>query len=189
MLRCIEAVNPLTGEQQTLMGEGQGMIQMPQLAVTRELVEAQAQRLAGALAGNGGKLTITFLTPTRIVDQGELCHRPAFRPLFQRLFERVRQLCADFGDSAPEVGWDELRRWAEVVELVEDKTRWWDVRGHSRRLGRSQPLGGFVGQAVYEADEWRPLLPWLLWGVCVHVGKNAVKGGGWIEVRVSNGSG
>ncbi len=185
VLRRIEAVNPLTGEQQTLMGEGQGMIQMPQVAVTGELVEAEAQGLAEALEDNGGRLTITFFTPTRIVDQGELCHHPAFRPLFQRLFERVRQLCTDFGGGVPEVEWDALQPWAEAVALVEDETRWWDVHGHSQRLGRPQPLGGFVGRAVYQADDWRPLLPWLLWGVCVHVGKNAVKGSGMLAVAVS----
>jgi len=67
---------------------------------------------------------------------------------------------------------------ADTVQLVRDETHWWDLKGYSSRLGRGQVLGGFVGRAVYSAPDWRPLLPWLLWGVSTHVGKNVVKGCG-----------
>lgn len=178
VLRSITAGHPLTGERQVLLGEGQSLIQMPQLPVTWEQVDGLAEALADRLACSDGRLEVRFLTPTRIVDNGRLCHRPDFRPLFQRLFERVCQLCLDFGEGAPPEGWTDLEPMAASVTLEVDDTHWWDVRGHSRRLGRPQPLGGFVGRVVYRSREWRPLLPWLLWGVCAHVGKNAVKGGG-----------
>jgi CRISPR/Cas system endoribonuclease Cas6 (RAMP superfamily) len=188
VLRRIEAANPLTGERRIVMGEGQTMIQMPQAGVTNEMVEAQARRLADELDRHTGRLTITFHTPTRIVEKKELCKTPRFRPLFQRLFERVVQLSEDFAGAPPQAAWDELQTWAEAVELVEDRTEWWDVHGHSRRLGRPQPIGGLVGHAVYRAEDWRPLLPWLLWGVCVHVGKNAVKGSGMITIAAQTQS-
>lgn len=187
VLRSITAEHPLTGERQVLLGEGQSVIRMPQLPVTWDQVEGLAEVLTDRLRRNDGHLEVRFLTPTRIVDNGRLCHRPDFRPLFQRLFERVRQLCLDFGEGAPPEGWTDLEPMAASVTLEVDDTHWWDARGHSRRLGRSQPLGGFVGRAVYRSSEWRPLLPWLLWGVCAHVGKNAVKGGGVYTLPLLDG--
>ena len=38
-----------------------------------------------------------------------------------------------------------------------------------------------MGRAVYHGD-LKPLLPWVLMGQSVHVGKSAVKGDGWYEV-------
>jgi len=35
-----------------------------------------------------------------------------------------------------------------------------------------------MGRACYQAADWRPLLPWLLWGMSAGVGRNIVKGCG-----------
>ncbi|MFN3982895.1 MAG: CRISPR system precrRNA processing endoribonuclease RAMP protein Cas6, partial [Caldilinea sp.] len=67
---------------------------------------------------------------------------------------------------------------ADAVEVVTDDTHWWDVAGYSGRLGREQRLGGLVGTALYRTDVWAALLPWLVWGEVVQVGKNVVKGCG-----------
>jgi hypothetical protein len=39
---------------------------------------------------------------------------------------------------------------------------------------------------VLQADDWSPFWPWLVWGQFVHVGKDAVKGNGWYEIRIVN---
>jgi len=54
----------------------------------------------------------------------------------------------------------------------------------SRRLGRLTPVSGFIGTATYQAarSTWAALVPYLLWGQEIHVGKNATKGDGWYEV-------
>jgi hypothetical protein len=93
------------------------------------------------------------------------------------------------GNEAPLLRQEKARLLsiADRVQLVADETRWWDIKGRSARLGREQPLGGFVGRAVYQAESlevWRPLLPWLLWGQSTQVGKNVVKGCGWYEVAI-----
>lgn len=187
-LCTIEEVNPLTGVRLPLMAEGGHMVDMPRQPVTVELVERTAQGLERKLQTTGGRLGLRFLTPTRIVDRGQLVHAPLFRPLFQRLLERVHELQVAFGGGAESPDWHGLLALAEQVTLVENRTQWWDVKGHSQRLQREQALGGYVGLAHYEADPvvWRPLLPWLVWGMSTHVGKNAVKGSGWYTMVIGD---
>ena len=42
-------------------------------------------------------------------------------------------------------------------------------------------ISGLIGRVRWEG-EVAPLLPWLLWGSVLHVGKNAVKGSGYYRV-------
>ncbi|GAB4550151.1 MAG: hypothetical protein Kow0063_44810 [Anaerolineae bacterium] len=189
-LVSIHEINPLSGGQRVLLEEGSRMVNTPSLPVTDQLVADSSQRLEQVLVGNGGRLVLDFLTPTRIVHREKLMHRPHFSPLFARLLDRVSALREQFGapDGEAQLAREEKARLlsiADQVQLVQDETDWWDVKGRSSRLGRSQPLGGFVGRAVYQAEApavWRPLLPWLLWGQSTQVGKNVVKGCGWYEV-------
>jgi hypothetical protein len=186
----IEEANPLTGERRALLEEGGSLVHMPALPVDAGQVAEAAGRLAQALAATGGRLEVEYLTPTRIVHRERLAHRPEFSPMFARLLDRVSALRCQFAGGEPLPGEEKARLLsvADRVRLAEDGTGWWDLRGYSARLGQPQPLGGFVGRAVYAADDpetWRPLLPWLLWGQSTQVGKNVVKGCGWYEVRIS----
>ncbi len=188
VLRAIDEVNPLTGTRRTLMGEGQQMVQTPQNPVSVAQVQAATERIAQRLQSNDGQLNLRFLTPARIIHEKKLVHQPHFRPLFQRLLERVNELQRTFGQAAEPPPWQELLALADQVTLSQDETGWWDVQGRSSRLERQQQLGGFVGLATYTAppELWPPLLPWLIWGMSTHVGKNAVKGSGWYSLRVGD---
>jgi hypothetical protein len=198
----IDEVNRLTGEAETLYQAGNPTIQMPQHPVTAEWVALYSARLAEELAARGNLLTLEFLTPTRIIQGERLVHQPEFAPLLARLVDRVSTLRVQFADrqvlihrtdkmriktclESPPVTYEEkgaLMALAAKVERESDQTHWWDVKGLSTRLGRPQPLGGFVGRVTYRAGNWGPLLPWLIWGASTHVGKNAVKGGGWYRL-------
>lgn len=187
-LRRIEELNPLTNTRRTLLDEGQQMVHTPQQPVTAAHVAAAATLIARRVEANGGRLGLHFLTPTRIVDHKALVHQPHFRPLFQRLAERINELQRTFGgaeQAAPD--WSTLLALAGQVELEQDETGWWDVQGHSSRLEREQQLGGFTGAAFFRADPaaWARLLPWLVWGLSTHVGKNAVKGSGWYRLTMN----
>ena len=132
------------------------------------------------------EVRVEFLTATRIVARGKLVHEPLFAPLFARLFDRLKALSTHYADGslAPGEAKPGLMALADQVRLVRGPRAWDDSRSYSRRLRRSTPMGGFVGPATYHAppDVWRPLLPYLLWGQSVHVGKNATKGNGWYRV-------
>lgn len=173
---AVEAINPLTGECQPIVRAGESLVRVPDVPVTH------AQVLSRVCPPEGGRLTLHFLTPTRIVDRGELVKRPRFRPLFQRLLERLSALAREFSDTPLDLDFYHLVRGAEEVQLVADETRWVELASYSTRLRRATPIGGFVGRATYWAEDWGPFLPWLVWGQFTQVGKDAVKGNGWYEV-------
>jgi len=187
-LRRIEAVNPFTGEVGPVLGEGQTMVQMPRVPATAQDVATIGQAMLEQMREDGW-VQIRFSTPTRIVEAGRLVHRPWLGPLFRRLLERLDALRSQYAGEPPVSDRERLVALADRVRLVEDRTRWLEVKSSSRRLGRTTPISGYTGTATYQADvdTWRALLPHLLWGQAVHVGKNATKGGGWYEVRIANG--
>jgi len=175
-IREIAAVNSLTGERQPILRRGDNLVQVPDVPVTNE----QVQVLAAQLPKN--RITLMFKTPTRIIERGKLLHAPTFRPLIQRLHRRLRDLTRQFTDTPWEFDFRQVMAQAEAVRVVEDQTYWVELDSYSWRRKASTPMGGFVGQVTFEGD-LEPFLPWLVWGEVVHVGKDAVKGNGWYEVR------
>ena len=113
----------------------------------------------------------------------------SFHPGVRAEYHRAPSLHAQHGGGRPLVDDQplELKRdifpFVDQVQLVTDNTHWWDLKGYSSRIERAQVLGGFVGTATYVAPDWRPLLPWLIWGMSTHVGKNIVKGCGIYDLR------
>jgi hypothetical protein len=185
-LRRVEAVNPLTAAVTAVLGEGETTVRMPEVPVTEGDVLAASQALLARL-GATGRVQLYFRTPTRVVEAGRLVQRPWLGPLFRRLLERLDALRGEFAGQPPVAERERLVALADQARLVRDETRWYEVRSGSRRRGKATPVSGFVGTATYQADPdtWRALLPCLLWGQSVHVGKNATKGNGWYEVRIS----
>jgi hypothetical protein len=224
-VRAVWAENPLTGERQEVLRQGETMVQVPDVPITHaqvmqwvnqrmsewtnerigESANQQIGKSAKQCSGESGneeiresgtglspiansksairnsQLAIRFLTPTRLVDKGRLVHQPDFRVLMQRLLERLSALAREFGDTPLALDFGGLIRQAAAVQLVADDTRWVELESYSTRLGRSTPLGGFIGEATFTGD-LAPFLPWLLWGQFTHVGKDAVKGNGWYAI-------
>jgi hypothetical protein len=176
VIREIAAVNSLTGERQAILRRGDSLVQVPDLPITNQQVLARAAQLSM------DRITLMFKAPTRIIEGGKLLHRPAFRPLIQRLHRRLRDLTREFTDTPWEFDFRPLMAQAEAVQVVDDQTRWVELDSFSTRRSTSTPMGGFVGQVTFEGN-LAPFLPWLVWGEVVHVGKDAVKGNGWYEIR------
>lgn len=182
-LERIDAVNPLTGATQPMLTPGATTVQTATLPVTHEQVLAKAAALAQHLAEHDNRLALSFLTPLRLIQGEHTVKSPAFFPLLKSVVLRVLDLCAQHGGGRPDVVLKrDIYPAADAVTLVADATRWWDVAGYSGRLQREQQLGGLVGDAAYQSAQWTPLLPWLVWGEVVQVGKNVVKGCGVYRV-------
>src|SRR5690606_6507391 len=85
------------------------------------------QRLSEMLAVD--ELTVRFLTPTRIVDDNHLSHRPRFRAWFQRLLERVRVISELYCDPVW-IPFRDLLAIADSIGILEDGTRWQENWSH-----------------------------------------------------------
>ncbi|MDY7040945.1 MAG: CRISPR system precrRNA processing endoribonuclease RAMP protein Cas6 [Chloroflexota bacterium] len=182
VVREVWAENPLTGDRQPVMRTGDRMVQIPDVPITHEQIcEWANRRMANE------RVTVRFLTPARItrakhlIKPGEI----TFRPIWQRLVDRLESLSCNFSDTPLTLDFRALAGAAEEVQVVWNGLRWIELRSYSTRRRRSTPTSGFVGDVILECDEWTPFLPWLAWGQFTHVGKNAVKGDGWYELRIS----
>ena len=191
-LKSVWAENPFTRERECLLAEGDNLVHTPTLTLTHAEVERVANDTwhiedgASEIENRELKIAVRFVTPTRLIEEGDLAKAPAFEVLFARLLKRVDDLAEEYsgGNGRPREEIVALEQLAARVRLVETQTRWVDVWSGSQRRGARSPLGGIVGHAVYAAERevWRALLPWLLWGQLVQVGKSAVKGNGVISI-------
>ncbi len=176
MIETVEAINPLTGEAQTVQAAGSPRIAVPDLPTTWADAEARAQTLPP------DQIMLCFLTPLRLVDQKQLVKRPLLRPLVQRLLERHDALASEYGGEAfPVERRTALVTAADTVQLVQDRTQWIDLTSYSGRQRRTTPIGGILGEATYRGD-LQALMPLLVWGTVLQAGKDTVKGNGVYEI-------
>ncbi len=189
----LDAINPFTGELLSMMAPGERMVRPDTVPVTHAQVVAASDRLADELAANDNQLWVEFLTPMRLTPNHQRATKPDFFTFCKAAVLRMLDLSAQYGGGRPTINGEalELKRdiygAADGVQVVHDETRWWDLKGYSSRLEQEQVLGGLMGRVCYQAADWRPLLPWLLWGMSAGVGRNIVKGCGIYEVGSNHG--
>ncbi|NLF78625.1 MAG: CRISPR system precrRNA processing endoribonuclease RAMP protein Cas6 [Chloroflexi bacterium] len=178
-LAQVEVVNPLTGEEAALLAKRR--VAKPDLPVTAEQVQVAAKQVPC------DRLRLRFLTPLEIQHQGRPLDTPVFVAILGRLLERCQgiELHYTADDPTPQAEWRSryltLTAAAKDVVLVTDQTRWVRVQSGSRRTNSRNSVSGFVGEAEFVGN-LEPFREWLVWGIQLHVGKNAVKGNGWYEI-------
>jgi hypothetical protein len=173
----VENYNPISGERRNLYSKGEQLFQIPTIAVTEDDIRKRAEQLPS------DRVTLTFLTPTRIVEREHLLQHASFGPIIHRLLERLMALENAYGEGASmtiEELWS-LADQAEKIECIEDHTRWADVKSYSNRQKRFTPIGGLIGQATF-AGNLTPFREYLSWGELIHIGKSCVKGDGWYRI-------
>jgi hypothetical protein len=154
-------------------------VQAPGLPITASNVAAYAAALPA------DQLTLQFRTSLRLIDGDRLIKRFDPRPFVQRLAWRLEQLAVAYGDGAPLGDRAALTMQLANLTLADDQTTWVDVVSYSARSRQRTPIGGLVGQITLAGD-LAPLRELLVWGSLIHVGKNAVKGDGWLPLAHVN---
>ncbi len=177
-LQRVEAVNPIT-QTHALLYQAGSPVRMPGFPVTGEQVSAYADTLPPH------RLHLHFLTPTQLVCDGQLLTRPQPDILVIRVLERLQSLELHYGTPEPQDTWktrhEALHKHALNVRIRRDETRWIRAFSGSRRANRMQDVSGFVGSVLLEGD-MTLLRLWLVWASLVNIGKNAIKGNGWMEI-------
>lgn len=189
------AHNPLTRTTQEFLAPGERIVITPHVRIT----DADVARQAGLDAEAGATLLrIHFHTPMTLKAQGEVLHGPHFSVLVHRLIERLTQLSVTYGGAplpclptkagaADREARNALLRQADAIRVVDDGTRWAELRGHSDRTHAPTNLSGFVGVADFAApapEAFAPFYPILRWGEFAHAGSNAVKGNGLYRIQL-----
>jgi hypothetical protein len=150
-------------------------------AMVRSPQSGDAGDEAGSNDPDLSELAVTFDTPARFDQRGELRREPRFDllagSLLRRLENLVRFHCGGEGDWV----YGSLLEEAARVELVRNETRWHDWERYSNRQDRRMKLGGFVGRALYRG-RLTPFLPLLALGTWVNVGKGTTFGLGRYRV-------
>lgn len=186
-LQQIDAFNPLTGEERPLLKPGAATVSTHTLPVTHAQVLATSHALLPKVAAAGNRLTLHFETPLRLIQGEHLVQEPRFFPLSKQIVLRILDLCSQHASGRPPVMLkQDIYPLADAVQLVEDRTEWWDLSGYSGRLQQPQALGGLIGAATYYTADWALLLPWLVWAQSTQVGKNVVKGCGVVRIEGAN---
>lgn len=178
-IQRIEAYHPIDGTRQVLAEAGKMRVDAPTLSVTSADVKKRAATLSTK------RVTIHFLTPTRLQHEKNLVLSPAFQPLVARLLERLALLEQAYGqgdEPSPSQRWQELVPLAGKIVCTDDQTQWERVGSYSRRTRYLTQIGGLRGKATFTGD-LAPFRELLVWGELVHIGKNAVKGSGWYRLE------
>lgn len=180
-LQDIREFNPLFDSERVLLENN--YVKQPTLQVTPSRIAEAAARLPTHA------VTLEFLTPLRLTDQKALVKHPDPVVFMRRLLERCQRLAERYAEtdtppSQPEwaQAFHDLAGRAGRLRIGVDYTEWQEGWSGSRRQEKYTPIGGLVGIVRWEG-EVAPLLPWLLWGQSLHVGKNAVKGNGWYRTN------
>lgn len=177
-LEQIASMNPLNGLHNELLKRGETLVKIAPAPVSFADSKATASVLAECLAQNGGRLTIRFHSPLRLVEKGTTLRTADFAVLFKRLLYRIDDLSRQFaaGERRPAAQVMTFERLAERVTLLEDQTEWVELWSWSGRKQDRTPVGGLVGSVTYHAEDWDQLLPWLIFGQGTQLGKSTVKG-------------
>lgn len=128
------------------------------------------------------RITLHFLTPTRLQLRGRVQEEPTFRALVFLLLRRTLEL-AWFHVPGAGIDWHlrPLLDRASEVNVVASDLRWQEWQRYSNRQQRKISLGGFVGQMELEGD-LSPFASLLRAAEVLHVGKGATFGLGRVKV-------
>ncbi len=182
-ISSIHALHPLRGESLVILAENERVVRPQKLPINWE----DALSVAADFPAEG-EIILHFLSPTRLIESESLVKAPDFAVFFRRLLERMDELARQHNGAgrrdAQEIA--HLYTLADQVRLVQQSTRWIDLWAPSSRRGQSAPMGGFVGKAVYRSKHWDELLPWVILGQGVQVGKLTAKGNGVFQIETAH---
>lgn len=129
------------------------------------------------------ELTIDFLTPTSIKQDGKLVRQLRFETLFYAILRRLKVLNALYGSGEPLEVPPEIIDNAQRITLINRKTHWDTYERFSGRQKKLLEVGGIVGQLTFQG-ELTPFIPYFRAGEILHIGKNTSFGLGQYRIKI-----
>jgi CRISPR-associated endoribonuclease Cas6 len=133
--------------------------------------------------GDKEGLSLSFLTPTRILYNGILTLDLEFHIFIRNLLRRL-SLLYYFHCNGDTSEWDfkGIIEKAKEVKVREKSLRWYDWERYSGRQETRIKMGGFVGEITFEGDI-EPFMPLIKAGEVLHVGKGTGFGLGQFKIQ------
>jgi hypothetical protein len=97
------------------------------------------------------RLRVRFLTPTELTSGQQLAGRPEFSILAARIRDRVSTLRELYGDGPLKLDFRAFGERAGLVRMIRCDIQQVEIVRRSSRTGQVHPIGGFTGEAEYEA--------------------------------------
>jgi hypothetical protein len=175
-LFTVESVSPYTGAGGIVYQHGQEATSTSDTTINQDIVATQAATFPP------DRLTLNFLTPTRLKHQGRWVRNgPPFEAFIKILLGRISSLSYFHCGQQFETDFRGLIDRAAGVKIVRSDTRWEDWERFSGRQKQRIKMGGLMGTVTYAGD-LAPYLPLLALGELVHVGKGTVFGNGQYKI-------
>jgi hypothetical protein len=174
-LKSVEAIHPLTRKAELIYEGDTGLVSDEDLSIGYPEVEESARNLPKE------RISLLFLTPTRLKYKGKFVTEPPFHVVFRSALRRISWLYYFHCGDRWEVDYPGLVEAAEKVETKLMETTWVELERFSFHQRRRIKMSGFIGLAEYEGD-LSPFLPIILLGSLVHIGKLCTFGLGKYEI-------
>ncbi len=128
------------------------------------------------------QITLNFLTPTRIKEQGKLTTQLSFDLLTANLIRRLSTLLYFHCKQKLEIDYEKIIEEAKFIEMQSSALLWHDWERYSNRQKTRMKLGGFMGKITYRGKGLEKFLPLVFIGSLIHIGNGATFGLGRYKV-------
>jgi len=130
------------------------------------------------------KITLHFITPTRLKYQEHFIKDLEFHILIRNLLRRTSLLSYFHCDRELQTDFKGLIEKAKRVKRTSNNLSWYDWQRYSTRQNTKMLLGGFIGKVTFTFDGIEPeqFLPLILLGKYIHIGKGTGFGLGKYEI-------
>jgi hypothetical protein len=129
------------------------------------------------------RLTLSFLTPTRIAYNGRLGLNLEFHILIRNLLRRLSLLSYFHGRGQKlDLDFKGIIEEAKGVKVADRRLGWHHWERYSGRQEQRIDMGGFVGEITFEGPV-APFMAFIKSGEILHVGKGTAFGLGGYEIE------
>lgn len=148
------------------------------------ITEKDIKKISNEFNG-ADRITLDFLTPTRIKYQGKLISQLEFPVFIKNLLRRISILSYFHSDNTLDLDYKELISGAEDIKIVNSELSWHDWERYSARQSSKMKLGGFQGRVSFQGREeglLKRYLPLIVLGEYIHIGKGTSFGLGKYKI-------
>lgn len=127
------------------------------------------------------KLSVKFITPTRIKVDNNLVVDLDFQTFIKALLRRISSLSYYHCENKLDIDFKGMFAEAAKVNTLARNFRWYDWERYSSRQDTKMRLGGFLGDIEFEGD-LKDFIPYIRMGEFLHIGKSTSFGLGKYKI-------